>query len=175
MDPSDGSPYDPAIIALPRRPTPRLFRERALSAAAAVGLAAGVVFAVVTVGCGGAPPPPPPDPIESALAGPPTSPVAPSAPEEPPVAEDSAYLDILSGSPTEVRLDGQSIGRTPIEGYKVSPGTHEVTFVFSPDNTPTVQVTVEAFKGAVVKLDPPPALREAKSDDEKSGKDSGKK
>src|SRR5262245_12071778 len=80
----------------------------------------------------------------SARAAPQREPATPATPSSEDVAEPAtntdgaALLDILSGNPTEIRLDGKKIGTTPINGHKVTPGTHDVTFVFSEGDAPTL-------------------------------------
>jgi hypothetical protein len=84
--------------------------------------------------------------------------------------EEAAILDILSGNPTEIRIDGKKVGTTPITGLKVSPGTHDVTFVFTEEDTPTLGVTVGPGDSKTVKLDPPPGIREQGKPGEKTDK-----
>ncbi|MEJ7730563.1 MAG: PEGA domain-containing protein [Polyangiaceae bacterium] len=84
--------------------------------------------------------------------------------------EEAAILDILSGNPTEIRIDGKKVGTTPITGFKVSPGTHEVTFVFTDEDTPTLGVTVGPGDSKTVKLDPPPGIREQGKPGDKTDK-----
>ena len=97
---------------------------------------------------------------------------------EDPGTDESAVLDILSRNPTEIRLDGKKIGTTPINGHKVSPGTHDVTFVFSEDDTPTLSITIGPGEAQTVKLDPAPPIQEGggagKKDDGKK-EEGGKK
>src|SRR5215468_11756344 len=72
-----------------------------------------------------------------------TPPMATAGPEEGEGSGDqAATLDVMSGQPTEIKLDGKPIGKTPISGYKVAPGTHDVTFMFTDKDTPTLPVTL---------------------------------
>ena len=118
----------------------------------AAGLRAALALAgsVVLLGCG-APPPPPQVP----------QPETTSAPDEPPEAEEPATIDIMSREPTEIRVDGKPIGKTPITGHKVKPGSHDVTFVFSESDSPTLNVTLAAGDAQTIKLDPPPPIQES--------------
>lgn len=83
-------------------------------------------------------------------------PLAAPAADEPAAEEAISFLDVMSGQPTDIQIDGKPVGKTPITGYKVSAGPHEVTFVFSEDNAQTLSVTTEPNKGHTVKLDPSP-------------------
>jgi hypothetical protein len=124
-----------------------------------------VLAALLTsLGCGGGGTPSPDSPDT------PKGPTTPDVPDDP-GTDESALLDILSRNPTEIRLDGKKIGTTPINGYKVSPGTHDVTFVFTEDDAPTLSVTLGPGESQTVKLDPPPHIQEGggagKKDDKK--------
>jgi hypothetical protein len=105
------------------------------------------------IGCGGSEP-------ASGEAKTPASKPGTSEVMEESAPEEAAILDILSGNPTEIRLDGKKVGTTPITGLKVSPGTHDVTFVFSEEDAPTLGVTVGPGDSKIVKLDPPPGIKE---------------
>jgi hypothetical protein len=80
---------------------------------------------------------------------------------EDPGTDETGVLDILSRDPTEIRLDGKKIGTTPINGHKVAPGTHDVTFVFTEQDTPTLSITVGPGESQTVKLDPAPTIQES--------------
>lgn len=95
--------------------------------------------------------------------------------EEPGSREEDAILDILSGNPTEIRVDGKKVGTTPINGHKVSPGTHDVTFVFSEEDAPTLSVTVGPGDSKTVKLDPPPGIKESGKGGAEKGEKTEKK
>lgn len=102
--------------------------------------------------CGGATPPPAPAPSTSASS---------SSVAEAPAAEERARVDILSPrAPAEIRLDGKSIGTTPITGYAMAPGRHDVTFVYGPGDEQTLSVNVKAGREATVKLDHVPPIKE---------------
>jgi hypothetical protein len=118
------------------------------------------LLALFAPGCGGGPAKEPVTPVP--LAAPPA--------EEAEPTEDVSFLDVMSGQPTEIKIDGKPAGKTPITGYKVPPGEHEVTFVFSEDNAQTLTVTTLPNKGATVKLDPaPPATGTMRGDEVKPG------
>lgn len=139
---------------------------RACTAVRAPAWVLGVALAALPLGCGSTTPAEPMTPV----------PLATATPDEgAPETEESSFLDIMSGQPTEIRVDGKPVGKTPIQGYKVSPGTHDVTFLFSDDNRPTLSVTVEPNKGAIVKLDPPPTASEPLKSDDASKKPPPKK
>jgi len=115
------------------------------------GRGAALAGAMLLLGCGGGGEPPPNTP----------STTAPAADiDERGSTDDTAILDILSGNPTEIRLDGKSIGKTPINGKKVTPGSHDVTFVFTEDDTPTLSVELGPGESRTVKLDPAPHIQE---------------
>jgi hypothetical protein len=111
-----------------------------------------VAMLVVSCGSGGGGEAPPP--------ASPTSQPPPTEINEPQSSDDSAILEILSRDPTDIKIDGKKVGTTPISGLKVRPGSHDVTFVFSEDNAPTLTVEVAAGDARTVKLDPPPPIQE---------------
>jgi hypothetical protein len=120
---------------------------------------AALCFAMLLPACGGG---------SQSEEPPNTAPMATAAPEEGGGSgEQSATLDVMSGQPTEIKLDGKPIGKTPISGYKIPPGTHDVTFVFSDKDTPTLSVTLGPGEAQTVKLDPPPQIREGAKPAEK--------
>lgn len=101
--------------------------------------------------CGGATPPP---------AAPPTD----TSVEEPPKGDDSATLDVLCSPPAEVRVDGKSIGTSPITAHKVSPGPHDVTCVDPRMGPSTMSVTLEPGEGRSVSLGGPSSITEPPPD-----------
>ena len=117
----------------------RLFSIAALLAAAAIP--AGVVA------CGGA--------AADAQGAVPLATATPDPPEH----EEPATLDVLATPDVEVKIDGKPVGKTPVKGYKVPPGSHDVTFV--DDTGPrTMTVNVEAGEGKTVISDRPPTALE---------------
>lgn len=110
---------------------------------------AAISFGVLAFAdCGGEAAPPPATPATTTTAA-----------AEPPPADETPTIDVLSGNPTEIRLDGKSIGTTPIKAYKLSIGRHEVTFLF-PGDSPTQLVEVGPGESKVVSLDPPPTAHD---------------
>ena len=124
------------------------------------------LVSLLGVACGGGATPEPVTPV----------PLAQPTPDEPTTNEDISFLEVLSGQPTDVKIDGKAVGKTPITGYKVPSGNHEVTFLFSEDNAQTITVTTEPNKGQTVKLDPVPnATGTMKGDEVKRGGEGGDK
>ena len=95
-----------------------------------------------------APPPPaatPADPTASPVAAEPTPtaspPVAPQKHREP----EPGLLVLDSEPPTEVRIAKRNMGKTPLKGIKLAPGTYAVQLI-DVDYSKTVQVTIHAGK-----------------------------
>ncbi len=109
----------------------------------------------------------------SSGAPPPAVPLAAAAPEEPLAGDDSGQLEILCNPPTPVLVDGKKAGTTPIRGYRVPPGNHDVTFVDELSGNRTMTVTLGVGEGRAVVSDRPPSATEAvekKPADKKPGK-----
>jgi hypothetical protein len=87
-----------------------------------------------------------------------------------PTADTSAFLDILAGKPTEIMLDGKPIGATPIQGHKVSPGPHDVTFIDEANGNRTMPVEVGPGESKTVQSDPMPSASETTKPDPKGDK-----
>ncbi|APR76381.1 Hypothetical protein A7982_01728 [Minicystis rosea] len=87
-----------------------------------------------------------------------------TATPDPPEREEPATLDVLATPEVDVKIDGKPVGKTPIKGYKVPPGSHDVTFV--DDTGPrTMTVNVESGEGKTVISDrPPTAIAPAAAD-----------
>lgn len=84
-------------------------------------------------------------------------PLATATPDEPGQADEPGTLQILATPSAAVSIDGKPIGKTPITGYKVPPGRHDVTF--TDDTGPrTMTVTLEPGEGRVVKSDRAPGI-----------------
>ncbi len=81
--------------------------------------------------------------------------------EPPPEGDLSATLEVIAGSPTEILLDGKPIGKTPISGYKITPGPHDVTFVDEANGNRTMGIDVAPGDAKTVQSDPAPAANEA--------------
>ena len=118
-----------------------------------------LIAAALLIGCASRPPEPP------AVA---PAPAAPAASE--PEPEVDTTIEVLSGAPTEILLDGKPIGTTPIARHKVTPGTHEVTFVDPARGNRTMMVTVDEGDAKTVKSDPPPSIIESAPADEEKKK-----
>jgi hypothetical protein len=137
---------DPAVVLIYH---PRMLRRSPL------------LLAIALLGCGGAPPEP------SATPPPPVQPEDDLEPEKDP----ETVIDVIAAKPTEILLDGKPIGTTPINGFKVTPGTHEVTFVDPARGNRTMMVTLQEGEGKVVQSDPVPPIIEDKSEGEKKDKE----
>jgi hypothetical protein len=88
-------------------------------------------------------------------------PLATAVPDDPPPPEEPATLDILAAPPVEVLVDGKPAGKTPVKGFKVKSGSHDVTFVDETGNR-TMTVSVDPGEGKTVKSDRPPSLMQQK-------------
>jgi hypothetical protein len=110
-----------------------------------------VALIVSLSACGGAAPPPPVTPTDTAA-------------EEPPQGEESATLDVLCTPPAEVKVDGKSIGTSPINAHKVPPGPHDVTCVDPRMGPSTMSVTLEPGEGRSVTLGGPSSITEPPTD-----------
>jgi PEGA domain len=109
-------------------------------------LSLALIAGAMLAACGSSSPPP---------AAPPT---ATAAPEEPQAqADDSAQLEILCNPPTEVMVDGKKAGKTPINGYRVAPGSHDVTFMDELTGNRTMTITLAPGEGKSVVSDRPPS------------------
>jgi hypothetical protein len=111
-------------------------------------LSLGAVLALVACGAPSEPVTPQPMPTGSA------------AWEPPPEGDLSSTIDVLSGKPTEILLDGKAIGTTPITGFKVTPGPHDVTFIDEGAGNRTMSIVVEAGDSQTVQTDPAPAAND---------------
>lgn len=98
----------------------------------------------------------------------PVVPLASAAPEEPIQAtDDTGQLSILCNPPTPVLVDGKPAGTTPISGFRVPPGSHDVTFVDEATGNRTMTVTIGPGEGRSVVSDRPPNAMEAPPPPEK--------
>ena len=111
--------------------------------------AALAAVALGMFGCGSSEPPPPAVPLAAA------------APEEPTAGDDTGQLEILCNPPTPVLVDGKKAGTTPISGYRVPPGRHDVTFVDELTGNRTMTITLGPGEGRAVVSDRPPSASEA--------------
>ena len=119
--------------------------------------AAFAAVALGILGCGASEPPPPAVPLAAAT------------PEEP--VDEYGQLEILCNPPSDVLLDGKKIGTTPIKGFRVAPGSHDVTFVDEVGGNRTMTVSLGPGEGrAVVSDRPPNAMVEPEAKPVKGGK-----
>jgi hypothetical protein len=117
------------------------------------------------------------------------SPAATATADDPPEkkVDDTATLDIYGNPPTKVLVDGKPAGTTPIQGFKVKPGSHDVTWADELTGNRTMSVTLEPGDGKVMTSDRPPSAMQHekpekgdkgkkdkdKKDKDKKGKDKG--
>ncbi len=106
--------------------------------------AAFAAMAIGMLGCGSSEVPPPNVPVAA-------------APDEPPAGDDSGQLEILCNPPTPILVDGKKAGTTPIKGYRVSPGSHDVTFVDELTGNRTMTISLGPGEGRAVVSDRPPS------------------
>jgi hypothetical protein len=86
-------------------------------------------------------------------------PLVTATPDDPGAPDETATLEILATPSAEVKVDGKPAGKTPITGYKVPPGRHDVTFI--DDTGPrTMTVNVEPGEARMVKSDRAPGIIE---------------
>ncbi len=110
---------------------------------ALVALAFALAFA--STACGGgsndAPPPATPKPAPAA-----------DLDEGPQNHDDTGTIDVYCAPPTKVLIDGKAAGTSPIKGFKVEPGKHDVTCV-DEAGPRTLTVAVGPGDGQTVTMD----------------------
>src|SRR5689334_19735465 len=108
-----------------------------------LGLAV-LLLAVSLSSCGTSPPPDPNNPGSTSS----------NSSDDPPEGkrDESATLDVICTPPSEVKIDGTSIGKSPINGHKVPPGTHDVTCVDEETGPQTMTYTLEPGEGRGVTI-----------------------
>src|SRR5277367_5296714 len=122
-------------------------------------LGAAVLFAGVAA-CGGA-----------AKDGQAATPIATAAPDEPPEnTDDTGTLDMLCDPPVKVLVDGKPAGTTPVTGYKVKPGSHDVTFVDEQTGNRTMTVMIATGEGKTLKSERPPSMQQLMHKDDPANK-----
>src|SRR5262249_38515984 len=106
-------------------------------------LALPAALALSAIACGGA-------------QGEPTTPDAnkPRAEEPAPKEDDTATIDAYCTPAGPVLVDGKPAGNAPLKGFKVAPGSHDVTCVDETGNR-TMGVKVEAGESRSVMSDRP--------------------
>jgi eukaryotic-like serine/threonine-protein kinase len=83
------------------------------------------------------------------------SPPAPSARSADP--SSPARLTITASAPSDVWLDGEPLGAAPIEGIRVAPGRHDVTFIQNGErNTQRLTIRSGEHKRVNARIDAPP-------------------
>lgn len=88
-------------------------------------------------------------------------PLATATPDEP-VADDSGTLEILCNPPVQALVDGKPAGTTPVVGFKVAPGSHDVTCVDEQGGNRTMTVKVGPGEGRTVTSDRAPSAQDRK-------------
>jgi hypothetical protein len=98
-------------------------------------------------------------------------PVATPTSDEPPDnTDDTGTLDIFCNPPTKVLVDGKPAGTTPVTGYKVKPGSHDVTFADEQTGNRTMTVTVATGEGKTLTSDRPPSMQQVLHKDDPADK-----
>jgi hypothetical protein len=69
-------------------------------------------------------------------------------------------LDIESNRPCEVLVDGKKAGKTPLLGFSVTPGSHDITFVGEDGDRRTITVSVAEGDHRTVRSDLVPPIVE---------------
>jgi hypothetical protein len=106
----------------------------------------------------------------------PAVPLASASPEEPlPPSDDTGQLSILCNPPTPVLVDGKPAGTTPINAFRVPPGSHDVTFVDELSGNRTMTVSIGPGEGRSVVSDRPPNAVMPPEKPEQPAKKPGKK
>jgi hypothetical protein len=124
--------------------------SRPFLALASLGALGAAVFFVGVASCGGA---------AKGAEGP--VPLATTTPDGPPDnTDDTGTLDIFCNPPTKVLVDGKPAGTTPVSGYKVNPGSHDVTFADEQTGNRTMTVSVSPGEGKTVTSDRPPSMQQ---------------
>jgi serine/threonine protein kinase len=73
------------------------------------------------------------------------------------VPSGPARLTITASAPSDVLLDGEPLGAAPIEGVRVAPGRHEVTFIQNGErNTQSLTIRSGEHKRVDARISPPP-------------------
>lgn len=101
------------------------------------------------------------------------APLATATSDEPPAntnTDDTGTLDIYCNPPTKVLVDGKPAGTTPVSGFKVKPGSHDVTFADEETGSRTMTVTVAPGEGRTLTSDRPPSMQQVMHKDDPSKK-----
>jgi hypothetical protein len=87
-------------------------------------------------------------------------PLATATPDEPTADDDTGTLEILCNPPVQALVDGKPAGTTPVVGFKVAPGSHDVTCVDEQGGNRTMTIKVGPGEGRTVTSDRAPSLQE---------------
>jgi MYXO-CTERM domain-containing protein len=89
----------------------------------------------------------------------PTTPKPASGDDPPPEKplDDTSTIDAYCNPPASVLVDGKPAGTSPVVGFKVKPGSHDVTCVDDQTGNRTMTVVLEPGDGKVVTSDRPPS------------------
>ena len=82
-------------------------------------------------------------------------------------ADMSAGMRIVADPPTEILVDGKSVGMSPVTVEHLRPGTHDVTYLDEEDGNRTLQVTLEPGQFQEVYQAMPPKATDTKTGKEK--------
>jgi hypothetical protein len=103
-------------------------------------------LALGAISCGGA--------QDGQTSTPGTGSPKPEADDPPQKQDDTATIDAYCTPAGEVLIDGKPAGKAPLKGFKVAPGSHDVTCVDETGNR-TMGVTLEPGEGKSVISDRP--------------------
>ena len=94
----------------------------------------------------------------------PATPKAAAGADDPPEkpTDDTGTIDAYCNPPTPILIDGKPAGTSPVTGFKVKPGSHDVTFVDELTGNRTMTVTIDPGDGKVVTSDRPPSATQKK-------------
>src|SRR5215831_5404960 len=120
-------------------------------------LAWGIAALVVAFGCGSS---------SSESPGPKTPGSQEPQLEEGPQSDDTGFIDVTCSPTMKVKIDGKELGDSPVAGYKVSPGSHDVACI-DDDGPHTQSVAVEAGKSVGWRYNHIPKIQEAPTPEKK--------
>lgn len=76
----------------------------------------------------------------------------------------SCGMKVIATPPTEILVDGKSVGQSPATVEHLKPGTHDVTFVDEENGNRTLQITLEPGQFQEVYQAMPPSATEHKKE-----------
>src|SRR5262249_40623293 len=138
----------PAFVALLRAASaarappcsPRASSLGTISSMAPRTLLPLLLSAVISFGaasCGGA----------AQAAQTPAKPAASNDDPPPDKFDDTATIDAYCNPPSQILVDGKPAGMSPVTGFKVKPGSHDVTFVDEVTGNRTMTMVLEPGEG----------------------------